>query len=76
MLRYLETIVFKLHKLGTTAEDIYHDFALLALGDWEREKFGDIITEWFDSSKKTGQIQNLDITSEVERISTLSPTPS
>jgi hypothetical protein len=73
MMRYLENVVFKLHKLGTKAEDIYHDFALLALGDWEKKRFGDIITKWFDSSKKTGQIQNLDITSEVERISTLSP---
>jgi hypothetical protein len=45
MLLYLETVVFKLHKLGTMAEDIYHNFALLALGDWEKERFRDIITE-------------------------------
>jgi hypothetical protein len=33
MIRYLENVVFKLYKIGITAEDIYYNFALLALGD-------------------------------------------
>lgn len=38
--RYLETIVLKHHKLGTRAKDIYYNFALLALGDWEKRGLG------------------------------------
>ena len=54
--------------------DVLHDFTILALGDWEKEKMGSVISNWSNSSKQFGRIQNLDLVSEDEKIASLSDT--
>ena len=54
--------------------DVLHDFTILALGDWEKEKMGSVISNWSNSSKQFGRIQNLDLVSDVEKIASLSDT--
>ena len=72
MMHYIESLETKLERGGVSTKDVFHDLAILALGDWEKEKMGHVISEWFKASKETGIVRNLNLTAEVQKIALLS----